>query len=63
MDAVINTVGQLFGALFDGMMVPMQALSLGWSFAIISTLMGAVMLVVFKYTGDPELLFTSIKRM
>ncbi|MEM6293474.1 MAG: hypothetical protein AAGA54_19535 [Myxococcota bacterium] len=63
MDAVINIVGQLFGALFDGMMVPLQALSLGWSLAIISTLLGAVMLVVFKYTGDPELLFTSIKRM
>ncbi len=62
MDAAINTVGQLFGALFDGMMVPLQALSLGWSLAIISTLMGAVMLVVFKYTGDPDLLYTSIKR-
>jgi len=63
MESAINGVGQLFGALFDGMMVPMQALSLGWSLAIISTLMGAVMLVVFKYTGDPELLYTSIKRM
>jgi hypothetical protein len=63
MDAVINTVGQLFGALFDGLMVPLAALSLGWSLAVISTLMGVVMLVVFKYTGDPELLFTSIKRM
>ena len=63
MTPAINTVGQLFGALFDGLMVPLQALSLGWSLAIISTLMGAVMLVVFKYTGDPDLLFTSIKRM
>lgn len=63
MTAVINTVGLLAGALFDGLMVPLQALSLGWSLAAISTLMGAVMLVVFKYTGDPELLFTSIKRM
>jgi len=63
MDAAIDAVGQLFGALFDSMMVPLQALSLGWSLAIISTLMGAVMLVVFKYTGDPDLLYTSIKRM
>lgn len=63
MNAAINAVGSLFGALFDGMMVPLQALSLGWSLAIISTLMGAVMLVVFKYTGDPDLLYTSIKRM
>lgn len=63
MDALINGVGSLFGALFDGMMVPLSALSLGWSLAIISTLMGAIMLVVFKYTGDPDLLYTSIKRM
>ena len=63
MTDAINTVGQIFGALFDGMMVPLEALSLGWSLAIISTLLGAVMLVVFKYTGDPDLLYTSIKRM
>ena len=63
MDAAINAVGSLFGALFDGMMVPLQALSLGWSLAIISTLLGAVMLVVFKYTGDPDLLYTSIRKM
>jgi len=63
MDAAINGVGSLFGALFDGLMVPLSALSLGWSLAIISTLLGAVMLVVFKYTGDPDLLYTSVKRM
>ena len=62
-NAAINGLGSLFGALFDGMMVPLQALSLGWSLAIISTLLGAVMLVVFKYTGDPDLLYTSIKKM
>ncbi len=59
----MDILGQLFGALFDGMMVPMQALSPGASLTVISVLLGAVMLVVFKYTGDPELLYTSIKRM
>jgi hypothetical protein len=59
----MDTIGRIFGTLFDGLLAIFGGLSLGGSLFMISLLLGVAMLFVLKWVGDPRELDHSIRKM
>lgn len=56
-------LGRIFGAVFDGYLAAFGWLSPAWSLALLSMLLGVLMLYAFKWVGNPSALERSQARM
>lgn len=59
----MEIVGRIFGGLFDVLLLPFSALSPGWSLFAISMVLGVLMLLAFKWIGEPAELELGKNRM
>lgn len=59
----MELIGRIFGGIFDAYLAVFGALSPGASLTVMSLLLGVLMLLAFKWVGDPKELETSRHRM
>lgn len=59
----MHTLGRMFGGLFEGLLAVFGWLGVAGSLTAISLMLGVIMLLAFKWVGDPNALGLSTKRM